>query len=511
VTMRPLLACAALCASALVPAAAGATNYPYVQDGPLITFVTDTDAWVTWYTAHHEGTGIECTVEENTPLLGDHNTDTPTVTLSPGGAFTSTVCDRYHAIHLTGLTASTRYSFTLDKPWDAKGGATAAGSFTTAPTAGSGAAVKFTVYGDTRNNVAGGTDTRADHQAIVDAIVANEPDSMFALHTGDLALNLPVVSGDDDGYTAFFAVERTLLSTRPVFFVLGNHETINTTFFDSMFDPARFNGSPHPYYSSFDWGKAHFVLGDSFEGTPTTLGLAGRSPAVSDAQVQWMDADLQAAQAAGQASFLSIHQGPFSHSSDPSSHGGLSDVVNKVIPVMLRRGVLASFAGHDHYYQRGHEGCIDYLVLGGGGAPMYAPDATAPGVAVALEQLSYMVVTVQGSGSASMVVKDVNGAAIDSFNFVVPDPSCGATDGGAPDAGAFDSGPADSGSPASDAGTLDDAGTLNDAGALADAGGVQTINGGCGGCASGGSALPLGLALALLVASRRRRVATHSS
>lgn len=511
--MRLLLAAAACLA--LLPARASATNYPYVQDGPVITGVTATDAWVTWYTAHHEGTGTECTVEQNTPLLGDHNTDVPTLTLQTSAAFTDATCSRTHRVHVTGLSASTTYSFALDKPWDAKGGITAAGSFTTAPPAGAGAAVKFVVYGDTRNDLAlGGTDTRPHHQALVDAILAHEADAAFLVHTGDLALNIVGVSGDDKGYTEFFAVERTLLANRPLFVVLGNHETIDTTFFDSMFDPARFSGSAHPYYSSLDWGKVHLALADTFEGSPTTLGLGGLNPGVTAAQVEWLDEDLQAAHAAGQASFLGVHQGPYSHTTSANGHGGLQDVVLKLVPLMLKYGVLATFAGHDHYYQRGHEGCIDYLVLGGGGAPMYAPDSSAAGVAVGLQTLSYMVVSVAANGASTMVVKDVNGATIDSFTFSAPDPACGGIDAGpGPDAGSTDAGPTDAG--ATDAGPTDaglaDAGSsgTGDAGGI-DAGGTDagagtgTLDGGGCSCTTTNGALLEALALAGLLFRRRR-------
>jgi uncharacterized protein (TIGR03382 family) len=505
----PLRSLIVLAVALVVPLRALADNFPYVQDGPLITGVTDTEAWVSWYTAHHEGIGTECTIEENTPLLGDHNTDTPTLTLADGTPFTDTNCDRNHKVHLTGLLASTRYTFALDKPWDTNGGTTAAGSFITAPAAGSGGAVKFVVYGDTRNDVAlGGTDTRADHQAVVDAIVANEPDAAFLLHTGDLALNITAVSGDDKGYTEFFAVERNLLANRPLFVVLGNHETIDTTFYDALLDPARFDNLPHPYYSSMDWGPVHIALGDSFEGSATTLGLGGLNPGVSDAQAQWLDADLQAARAAGKVSFLSVHQGPYSHvAAGSSGHGGLADVVIKMVPLMVKYGVLASFAGHDHYYQRGHEGCIDYLVAGGGGAPMYAPDATAAGVALAQQTLSYVVVSVAAGGSVSMVAKDVHGAPIDSFTFAGPDAACL---GGGTDAGiAADGGIADGGGAGTDAGAGGGTGPDGGSGGGGSGSGGNPSGGGTtarSGCDTGGAAM-FGAAalLALLVLSLRRR------
>ena len=509
---------------ALLPAAARATNYPWVQDGPVISGVTDHDAWVAWYTAHHEGTGTQCTIENSTPILGDHNTDVPTLTLSPTGSassYTDTNCDRYHKVHLTGLQPSTTYSFGLDKPWDQRGGPAVAGSFTTAPPTGTHAAFQFVVYGDTRNNeTVAGANTKTQHQTVVDAILAHEPAAAFLLHTGDLALNLPLVSGDDKGYTEFFAVERQLLANKPLFTVLGNHETIDTTYFDSMFDAARFNGAAHPYFSSLNWGQLHLALIDAFEGTPAIGGFAGRNPGVSAAQEQWLDADLAAALAAGKTSFVAVHQGAYSHAVPGSGHGGLTQVEYKVNPLMIRYGVLASFAGHDHFYERGREGCIDYLVVGGGGAPMYAPDPAAAGVAKALQTNSYVVVSVAADGSATMVAKDKQGAVIDSFSFVVPDGapcgwagSDGGSDAGSADAGGGDAGRADSGSDAgADAGAGADGGVdagadagLRDAGSAPDGGDPLGALAGSGCGCSGGSVSPLDGLAALLALGWLRR------
>ncbi len=525
--MRQRLLLLALCSLVSSRALALSSNFPFVQGGPVITGVTATDAWVSWYTAHHEGSGTECTFEENTPILGDHNTDTPTLTLNTNAQFSDTNCSREHLVHVTGLSASTSYTFTLDKPWDSKNGTTAAGSFKTAPPAGSGAAVKFVVYGDTRNDQQlGGANTEPDHQAVVNAIITNESDAEFIVHTGDMALNLPAVSGDDKGYTEFFTVERALMANHPLFVVLGNHETIDTTFYDAMFDPARFDGSSHPYYSSFDWGKVHIAMGDSFEGSSTTLGLGGLNPAISDAQAQWLNADLQAAHSAHQASFVAIHQGPYSHTNDSKGHGGLADVVLKLVPSMVQYGALATFAGHDHYYQRGHEGCIDYLVLGGGGAPRYAPDDGAAGVAIGVQTLSYMVVSVTANGSASMVVKDTNGNSIDSLTFSVPDPGCGTSDAGSDagseldagtdggtqtDAGVADgggdAGPVDAGIP--DAGIPDagssDAGNRDAGSPSADGGNITQLDGGGCGCTTSNAGLVDGIALVLLFGLYRLR------
>ncbi len=288
-----------------------------------------------------------------------------------------------------------------------------------------------------------------------------------------------------------------------------------------MMDPARYDGSAHPYYSSFDWGKVHIALADSFEGSPTTLGLGGLNPGISAAQTQWLDADLQAAHEAGQTSFLSLHQGPYSYyAAGSGGHGGLQDAVTDFVPLMLQYGTLATFAGHDHYYERGHEGCIDYLVLGGGGAPQYAPDPTASSVIVAQELLTYMVVTVAADGSASMVVKDTNGNQVDSFQFVTPDPNCatGGADAGT-DAGSGEDAGEDAGADAgSDAGVDSGSDAGEDAGADAgsdaghgtisggsDAGEPDLVSSGGCGCSSAGDSLFGGFALVFAFALQRMR------
>ena len=426
-----------------LPAAASALSvdrYPFVQDGPVITGVTPHDAWIAWYTAHHQGTGAACSLDA---LTGSPNTDVPTLTLGDGTAFTDATCSRYHKVHLTELLPSTAYTFTLDKPWDAQGGATPSGSFTTAPD-GTAETFKFVVYGDNRDNQTS-PKTQSAHQAVVDAIVANEPDAAFLLQTGDLALNLLVISGDDNGYTEFFQVERKLLASKPIFAVLGNHETIDTTFYDAMFDAPRFNGAANPYFYAMDWGQVHIALGDSFEGS-LKYGIYGdRQPLITATQQMWLDADLKAARAANALTFVAYHQGPFSHSSDAAAHGGSKDFQTNALPLMLQYGALAAFAGHDHYYQHNHEGvpggaCVDTFVIGGGGAPMYAPDPAGGPILASQKVSSYAVVSVQGQ-SATIDVKDTSGNVIDSYTLAAPDTAAkAAMDGTCAPATAHDGG-----------------------------------------------------------------------
>jgi len=333
---------------------------------------------------------------------------------------------------------------------------------------------------------------------------------------------IPRCRGDDRGYTAFFDVERDLLATHPIAPVFGNHESVDTTFFDGLLSAPTFAGQPHPYYFSFDWGQVHIACLDSFEG-PTDLLLGGaRRPEVTDEQAQWLDADLAAAKGQGKQLFIMIHQGAFSHGIGSAPHGGLADVQNKIVPLMTKHGVLAMFAGHDHYYQRGHEGCIDYVVTGAGGAEMYEPDPNAPGVVKTFQDVSYVAVTVDTTGVASAETKDALGNVIDQFilrpaSCTTDDPDAGPPADAAgdatppPDAAQHD----DSATPAADAsgsdGSGSDAGVPSTDGGPAGMGVDQAGNdGGCACSAAGGNSrgalgLSVGALLAAFAVRRRRR------
>jgi 3',5'-cyclic AMP phosphodiesterase CpdA len=89
-----------------------------------------------------------------------------------------------------------------------------------------------------------------------------------------------------------------------------------------------------------------------------------------EGQRAWLEADLAAARAAGaRALFAVTHDGPYAR----ALHGGNRYAAEHYVPVLARYGVTLLFSGHDHYYQRGRAGGIDYIVSGGGGAPLYRP------------------------------------------------------------------------------------------------------------------------------------------
>lgn len=377
---------------------------PHVTKGPVITGVTQTEAWISWETSVALGKGKGCRLKGAASF---------TVTPAVAGktSFSDPVCDKTHHVHLTGMKADTRYRLSFPQRYDATH--PAGGDFATAP-GNTKKEFKFIVYGDNRDAAPPQPQTRLDHEAVASAIRRMDWDASFLLHTGDLALNLEVAPDKERGWAEFFDIERAILASRPVFTVVGNHETIDMGEFDALVNPGSFAKSPHPYWSSYDWGRVHMVLVDSFEGEPRPH-KGDREPGISAAQAAWLDADLYTASTRGQLIVMASHQSPFSHvQAGAKGHGGSAEVASVLVPMMLKYKVAAIFAGHDHFYERGHEGCIDYFVVGSGGAPMYEPDAKAPGVAVAKKQTAYVVVTVTEAG-ATAVAKGTTGEILDIF------------------------------------------------------------------------------------------------
>jgi hypothetical protein len=82
--MRPWTASLVSIALLAVPAVARADLFPYVVKGPVITGVTATDAWVSWYTAHHQGDASFLNECYNDALTGTPNDTLPTLKLTGG-------------------------------------------------------------------------------------------------------------------------------------------------------------------------------------------------------------------------------------------------------------------------------------------------------------------------------------------------------------------------------------------------------------------------------------------
>jgi len=283
---------------------------------------------------------------------------------------------------LASLQAGTKYDYTLPGFPGVKG------SFRTAAAANA-PSYSFLVYGDTR--------TRHDvHRKVVDAILKDGvPD--FAIQSGDLVEN-----GEDNSlWPIYFDIEKELLRQLAFFPVLGNHER-NTHDFYEFFQAA----AP---YRSFNWGNAHFMIINS------DIASSGPNKPARDAfwveQTKWLEDELQANQGA-EFRVVLAHHPPFSA---VSNRQGANPEMRALVPMFEKYHVSIAFFGHDHNYQRNLQNGINYVISGGGGAPLYdvaKPDPATSQKAISVE--NFVKVSVEGK-VMKVQAKGLDGKILDEF------------------------------------------------------------------------------------------------
>jgi len=188
----------------------------------------------------------------------------------------------------------------------------------------------------------------------------------------------------NDEYDVF--LKAVSLTGVPVFNAPGNHEF--------SLDVANllpiYKKRMGDLYGSFDYGNSHFVAVNSIavhaDGTVT-------DGSIDDAQWTWLDNDLKSTTAKN--IFVYLHYYPFGPA-DPDTPGGAttgwkSDAErDRFHAMMVKYGVRAVFAGHNHIYYHTAKDGVDYYISGGAGAPLDAsPDQGG--------FLHYVVVHVDGN------------------------------------------------------------------------------------------------------------------
>ena len=276
------------------------------------------------------------------------------------GASASDGFGQHHVIKLTPLAAGAVYHYRV-RAHSAVADARHAGGLTvdagdaifhTPPDGGR--PLRFAVYGDVRS----GHDI---HAALDQSLADEQPD--LALLTGDL-----VDRGSDEGdWERFFEIAGPLLRQLAIFPAIGNHEYAahgkGVVAFMQLFRWPIVAPDDAPTYYSFDLGAAHFVALDSNQ---------YKSPR----QLSWLEHDLKEARRRGaRALFVYAHEGPASS----GMHGDNGICARDYVPVMERYRVSMFFGGHDHDYERGRLGALDYVVTGGGGAELRPARCGVPG------------------------------------------------------------------------------------------------------------------------------------
>ncbi|MFH2004320.1 MAG: metallophosphoesterase family protein [Bacteroidota bacterium] len=281
----------------------------------------------------------------------------------------------YHRIALDSLNPQTEYYYQVS----GNGYSSDVYKFRTAPADTS--FFTFVVLGDTRT----GDEV---HKQIVEKIININPD--FVINTGDLVPNGTRLKDWD----IFFDINKDMMKTIPYFPVLGNHEENSDHYFNYFLLPG------NERYYSFSWGNSFFIALDS------------NNPYIkSEEQKTFLNAQLEEGKEKN-FTFVVYHHPPYSsvntrrEDREKNRHHFL-DIFQKRKPDIV-------FNGHDHNYQRFLVNEINYVVAGGGGAPLYKIGIPDEGFITGAEEYSYCIITVSGP-NLKMEVFGLGGKLLDKM------------------------------------------------------------------------------------------------
>lgn len=326
----------------------GGGNKPVIiESGPRIGMVTTTEAVVSWDLQSSSHSAVSYRVAGESGFTGK--------VLSSKEA-------KRHSVTITNLKPGTLHEYQVD-------GHPTVGSFRTATTDDT--QFVFVSMADNR----GPTD-KDDIQGlpqsfknIISDAVKRSP--VFAVNAGDLFYGKnPDISIFKQLYQSFKNAIQSLASITPYLISPGNHEM--SPFKSSKdpvgFDPvALFNEEfPQPgllpgyegFVFSWDWGKVHFVsiATNHFDSKlpPPHYGMYR----ISDAQITWLDTDLQNAKSKG-AQFIIVfgHSNAYIDPSWPESDPPLADLNNtdpqqrdKFWAILAKHKADVYVCGHRHFF-----------------------------------------------------------------------------------------------------------------------------------------------------------------
>jgi hypothetical protein len=212
----------------------------------------------------------------------------------------------------------------------------------------------FIIYSDTQLNF-------LRHREIVDQM--KKLDFDFILHCGDAVQRGP----RDDWDTEFFNPLKEIISRKPIYCAIGNHELNDQNYYLNFSNPK----SPNESFYSFKYTNCFFIFLDNPQSAyPERNFYTDMKP--GSIQYKWLENQLKS-ERAKESDWVFI----ISHV--PSFIFGRTDIYqnNKdyLIPLFEKYGVDFNFSGHTHGYSRGTHNNINYIITAGGGGALNKPSS----------------------------------------------------------------------------------------------------------------------------------------
>ncbi len=251
-----------------------------------------------------------------------------------------------HEVTVTGLSAETRYYYSIGATDGTVLASGAGNNFSTSPPLGATRPVRMWVVGDPGTANVGQTSVR---------------DAFYALQ-GSAKLDLWLMLGDNaypagsdtDYQNGLFNIYGNILATSVLWPTLGNHDTAQSTAYNNNYPyfsiftlptagelGGAVSGTEH--YYAFDYANIHFICLDSM--------TADRS--ANGAMANWLRADL--AQVTAEWIIAYWHHPPYSkgsHNSDTETQ--LVEMRQVFNPILEAAGVDLLLFGHSHSYERSY-------------------------------------------------------------------------------------------------------------------------------------------------------------